>query len=385
MLGTPTPSTSGPQALVLAPFATQFTQIGAHSTADQVAALLHQEGYQTTELKDADVTVDVMKTLANYQVVYITSHATVMPDGRVIIATGQKAGKDGGPYSGEISNGDMIIGSVDGDPTRTLYYVIAPGFVQKYEGQFMPHAFIAALGCDTLSNLSLYDAFAAHGVSTYTGWEGYVVPADQERAGEALMIDMVVKRMTALAAVESLVQSGVGQSYFNGAPTRLALVGDASYILQPEQPTITPTPTATSPRSPTVSPVTTGTATPSPLTTSTVTATPIPTPTPTATTKPTPTPLSLDWHKVSVHVKPTRIHVDHTTTVTVKVSAPGFIIVNAPVTLDGRGVRAGLHVRYTNRHGIARFHEHPRSDGLIFGNVKRPHLKPKTFFVHVVP
>lgn len=398
---TPRPADYGPPALVMAPFAWQF---GTSSTASQVTDLLNEAGYDTTELTNSQVTVASMKTLASYRLVYITGHEGILDDGRIVVSTGQVAPPDGGQFNSEITNGDMILARVDGDSSGTIYYDIAPGFVSKYVRDFAPDSMVVVNGCNSAAGPSLYQAFKSHDIAAYVGWDYFVVPADQERGGEAFIANMAVRGMTASAAVETAVQSGLGQSSFQGQPSQLVLVGYGQLTLAsmaqvgvPATGTGTPA-TGTGTGTPMVA--TTGTPGSTPATTSAPTGTPTPRPTSThaATVVPSPSPnlmpptptaavraLSPNWRKLAVHVKPDRLYVGRTVTVRVRVTTPGFRIENARVILNGRGVRAGFHTKYTNRLGVARFRERPRVDGLIFGRVKRPHLKPKKFLLHVLP
>lgn len=348
-------TSGGQRALVLAPFAWQYQ---AFATTDQVASLLTQAGFQTTELVNSQVTVDVMKSIADYKVVYISGHAGWLGDGTVVVSTGQVASPDGGPYLNDISKGVMIIGSVAGDDGVHLFYDIAPGFINSYVGQFGAHSMVLMNGCGTSYSQSMSQALLAHGVTTYTGWTSEVNSPDMERGGYAVMYGLSTGHMTVGQAVDRAVAAGLATSEIQGVPTQMVLSGDSTLTLQ-EAAAPDPTPTPVPP---------------------TATTTPTPTPTPTkkaSLSKP-------DLHTLRFQLSTGQLRMGVTTPLTVTVSASGYKVRNLRVSLNGRSVKAGYHSHVTDAAGSARFRERPRMPGSILGSITRPHMNPLTFKIRVI-
>lgn len=260
------------RALVLEPFADEL-QLGPNAGDEEVASL-RQAGFQVDIMRNEQVTVDVMKTLPSYAVVYDETHAGVLSAaGDAIVVTGQKSasGPPVGEYATLFADHSLLQATVAGDINLALYYAVTSTFFTQHVGHFPVSSLLFLNGCELLAAPVLWKAFQQQGVSTLLSWDAKADKQQDELTGgfitHLLAVGDTVQQSVALNALD-----GYGSSFSDGNVAHFGYLGDGSNTLQraltgqlPPEPTSTPTIT------PTPTPTATSTATP--------TATPRPTPT----------------------------------------------------------------------------------------------------------
>lgn len=256
---------SAGRALVLEPFATQL-QLGQH-TGDIEVADLRYAGYAVDQAYDEAVTLDTMKGLGQYKVVYMLTHSGVNEYGEGVVATGQLAHHEPEILPLIDERSVYVVGVVG---STQYYYGIMSGFIRNHVGQFPPHALLFLNGCSLLKSTLFWQALADRGAGAMIGWDEEGMAHDDSNAAVEFFGQMA-RGETVSQATDAVRAAGYGTSTSPGHIAHFGFVGDGSLTLYPDAPA---TPTATS----------TPTATP----TATATPTRQPTPTATATRKPAP-------------------------------------------------------------------------------------------------
>jgi len=260
---------TGRRAIVLEPFRTEL-QLGPDAGASETSAL-QAAGYNVDTFSNAGVTVDVMKTLGAYNVVYDDTHSGVNEYGEGVVATGQvyNANPDLEPYMHEFS---VMPVAVAGSPL--LFYGVLSRFVQSHIDAFPPESIVFWNGCDMLRASRVWTALQQKGVVAMVSWDGEVLPSDAVNSAGTFFgaLSSGADVVHALTAVRS---AGQGTSQVDGqAVARLDFVGEGratlSGLLSPEQPTppMIASPTALPPTftpTPTTTPLPVSTATPMPV------------------------------------------------------------------------------------------------------------------------
>lgn len=269
---------SGARALVLEPFA---TVLGMGSAAGQIERDdLTQAGFAVTELDDAAVTVNVMATLPQYNVVYMHTHSGTTTYGEGVLVTGQLATTDPCP-SGVVEQCPVIVSGVYGNPQ--LYYAVTSLYVQQSMSTFPRNSILFFNGCAFLPATRFWNALSSKGAGVMVSWDNDTRAYDDYLSGAAFFNQMVTGASVA-SSISTLKSNGYGVSEWNGQPSHLGYVGNGSITLaqagqgQTTPPTPTPRPTNT--------PVPPATPRPTDVP-PTATATPVPpSPTPTRTSIP---------------------------------------------------------------------------------------------------
>jgi len=257
-------SQTGRRAIVLEPFRTEL-DLGPDAGESETSAL-QAAGYTVDNYSDAAVTVDVMKTLGTYNVVYDDTHSGVNEYGEGVIATGQvyNSNPDLEPYIHEFS---VMPVAVAGSPL--LFYGVLSRFVQSHVDPFPSASIVFWNGCDMLRASRVWMALQQKGVVAMVSWDGEVLPLDAVNSAGTFFgaLSAGADVIHALAAVRSV---GQGTSHVDGQSfARLGFVGEGratlSGLLSPEQPTpaMVVSPTTLPPTfTPTLQPVSTATSTP---------------------------------------------------------------------------------------------------------------------------
>lgn len=170
------------RALVLEPFATQLSADG-QAGANEVA-VLQQAGFAVTVLTGSQVTVPVMMHLADYNVIYIETHAAILPNGDAVISTGET---DNHPYGALYGKGGLLQTVVAGDSRHMLYNAVTGRFFALHLGTFAPGAILFINGCAVLSAPLLWRDLQARGLTTLIGWNGDVPEQPATIVGDAVM------------------------------------------------------------------------------------------------------------------------------------------------------------------------------------------------------
>jgi hypothetical protein len=244
------------RALVAEPFATELS-LGAHA-GDVEAKDLQYAGFQVDQIYDDAVTIETMRSLAQYNVVYMLTHSGVNKYGEGVVATGQLATGDP-TVEPLVSDGSVLKVGVAG--SSELYYGILSHFVTAHMSEFAPHSLIFLNGCMLLRGTVFWQALQAKGASVLLSWDNNGLAKDDTLAAGAFFGEMIHGK-TVSDAVSTVLADGYGVSTSDQQTAKLGYVGDGSITLAALLPS--PTPTATLTQAPTTTP----TATPSPVPTS---------------------------------------------------------------------------------------------------------------------
>ena len=116
------------------------------------------------------------------------------------------------------------------DRKQKAYFGIGPKFVEnEMEGNFKKGTIVIVMGCDSLTNNSLADAFFKKGVDTYFGFDGSVSAPYVDKVAEVLMQHLVVDQMTPANAFEATVSEVSPDPVYGG---KLLILRSARQINQ---------------------------------------------------------------------------------------------------------------------------------------------------------
>ncbi len=290
---------SGGKAAVWEPFATELGLGPSAGTSETQA--LQSAGFTVDSEYDSAVTVGLVASMAQYNVVYMHTHSGVSASGDGVVATGEPVNGDPS-VAPLLADGSVIKVGVAGS-TQT-YYGITSKFISTHLGRFQPHALLFINGCALLSSSTFWQTLSAQGAGVLISWDQNAAAKD-DFLSAAAFFNVMLGGTSVSDTLTTLRTAGYGTSSDNGVPASLGYVGDGAITLSA---TVTgggtaPPPTVTA-APPTAAPPTgvppTSTASPAP--TSTIvpsqTSTPVP-----ATSSPTPhyapTPVSAQISLVS--------------------------------------------------------------------------------------
>ncbi|HKO44896.1 MAG TPA: hypothetical protein VJU84_16585 [Pyrinomonadaceae bacterium] len=183
------------KAIVLSPFLFDF---GAADEGDEIKQLLEDSAcpaYDVTNLTDAAVTVNTVKTLNQFGVVAISSHGDTFYNGILSFWTDQFGWNFFGAQvvflTGEaVTNANKVANEIDLKKGRlaitnsgTSHYAILPSFIEHYSGGGYPNSLIYMSSCRSTFNNSMSNAFLGKGAATYLGYSEYVDAAFANQAG----------------------------------------------------------------------------------------------------------------------------------------------------------------------------------------------------------
>lgn len=187
-------------AIVLAPFFDVFSPM---DESDHIAQKLSQTCIgQPDVLKNEAVTVNVMKTISSYGVVSISSHGSLLSDGRVVILTRESANL----INFSLHTFDLLTGRIkiiDG------YYAITPSFITHY-GRIYPKSLVYASSCSSLANDTMAIAFLGKGAYDYFGYSDTVNTSFSFPVGTTFFDHLVDDDMTTGQAYTALRNLGFG-------------------------------------------------------------------------------------------------------------------------------------------------------------------------------
>jgi hypothetical protein len=226
---------------------------------------LQAAGFQVDQLYDTQVTVNVMATLSQYDVVYMHTHSDPFGGGDGVVATGQLANDDAA-LATQLQNGTVVKVGVSG--SNDVYYAITSSYIRTYEDQFPGNSIIFLNGCGLLNAPVFWQALASKGVGVMVAWDVEATSQDNYLSGAAFFAEMA-KGLSVAAAITAEQAAGYGKSNVNGTQATLGFVGDGSITLQaaansPARATSTPTPPSRQPTSVPTKPAPTSTPAPTP-------------------------------------------------------------------------------------------------------------------------
>jgi len=95
----------------------------------------------------------------------------------------------------------------------TAYFGITPNFVKAINGNFQD-AIIIMMGCESLTNTKMAEAFIEKGARAYIGWTGLVSADHTDAATQQLLKHLIIEKKTiAIAITEVLTEVGEDPTY----------------------------------------------------------------------------------------------------------------------------------------------------------------------------
>lgn len=232
-----TPTTEG-KALVLAPFAWELGDTGQSE-----AASLEKAGFTVQSAVNSAVTIELMKRLSDYAVVYIETHSGVLPNGDAILVTGDT---NTNRYSPLLQNHSLMQAFVAGDSTGTLYLAITGAFVTAELGHFPPSSLMFVNGCSVLGAPLLWNALHDRGLDTLVSWDKQGLSTVESQAGIVAFTSLASGQDVA-GAISAVQKAGLGETDGGHGIAHLSYLGDGSDTLSRALQGLappTPTPTA---------------------------------------------------------------------------------------------------------------------------------------------
>ncbi len=175
------------KAIVLGAFYWQFL---ANDDAPEVRNILFKSKCPKFEIKEAwnaDVTVDLYKTLHEYGTVVISTHGDTFYDGlpswlikqwgwnywggQVVFFAGEQATTaNRTKYQADLLSKRLAVYNT----TNSAYFGVLPSFVTHYSSTNFPDSLIYMSSCRSLYNDSMANAFLGKGAKTFLGYDNYV-------------------------------------------------------------------------------------------------------------------------------------------------------------------------------------------------------------------
>ena len=272
------------RALVLEPFATQLG-LGA-GAGDPEVSKLQAAGFDVTELHDTAVTVQVMATLWQYNVIYANTHSDPFNGGDGVVATGQLANENDRSVASFVQDGSIVpvtVSTANGQSAEH-YWAITSSFIRNHLGTFPGHSILVLNGCGILSAPVFAQTLQSQGLGVLVSWDKEATVTDNYLSGNAFLNEMG-KGLSVSDALTAVKGAGLGTSHPQGQGTAtMGFTGDGTITLQEasNSPTSTPVPPTSTPRpvptkaAPTPTPIPLNTAAPTPTATATATSIPGP-------------------------------------------------------------------------------------------------------------
>jgi len=137
---------------------------------DELSDSLAAIGYEVTSVRDADVTVDLLKSLYSYGVVDFVTHGAVWSN-QVVLMTGEEATFNS--FRAHLSDWTahrLARRTVFSEILVESNWCIRPSFVTYYAAESYPNSLVVATACSSLANYSMANAFLNAGAYVYSGW-----------------------------------------------------------------------------------------------------------------------------------------------------------------------------------------------------------------------
>jgi hypothetical protein len=235
------------RALVLEPFGSEIGD--ALGTGQDVVRALQQAGFAVTVKRDGQVTVPLMRNLARYSFVYISTHAGPLPDNDAAIATGDTRQK---PYAPYLVNYTLAQMRISRKGVKQLFDAVTGLFIRVYDGKFSKHTIIFLNTCNALDMPLFWKFLKKSGVGTLISWHHHVASGDADRAAES-MFRALGDGYTVAQAVSITTSSGAGTSLVGKKIGWLSFSGEGSNSLYRAAVSKGPTPSPIP--SPTLTPI----------------------------------------------------------------------------------------------------------------------------------
>jgi len=158
------------EAISLDPFTSIFS-----NSAQTIRNKLLDIGYICGYEENAGVTVELMRNLFKYGVVFINTHGGLIKNSQVVMATGQEYDEVFSEiYKEEFESGDLVRIWIRGFWKDKPYFGITPSFIQNNAYELYPNTLIYIDACNSLKNTTMAEAFISKGAYTYCGWSTYI-------------------------------------------------------------------------------------------------------------------------------------------------------------------------------------------------------------------
>lgn len=207
-----------PQAIVLDPFPTQHSP---GYDGQDVVTHLQDAGFTVTYLAGSQVTVQVMKQLGRYAVVYIYTHAGPLPNNDAAVSTGETRRKR---YASYFANYSLVKMHIMSDKGYRYFNAVTGGFIRRYSGKFSPHSLIFLNACTALGMPKFWRNLKAAGVGTLISWRYHVSTVDADRSAHEFFsafaqgqtVDQAMRTVAAKGAATSVFKDKIGRFEFIG-------------------------------------------------------------------------------------------------------------------------------------------------------------------------
>ena len=206
------------KAVLLYPFCSdpnmQPEGITLSDLMDQHSDTLSGVGYEVTSVRDADVTVDLLKSLYSYGVVEFFTHGAVFSN-QVCLMAGEES--TFGSFCAHLD--DLIAHRLARTPILLgcPHWYVRPSFVTYYGGQSYPQSLVVAHACSSLVNDSMAQAFWDAGAYVYCGWTNTTYP---DCAADIDLFGCLAENMSIQQAFSKLDEEGATACDINGAQFR---------------------------------------------------------------------------------------------------------------------------------------------------------------------
>jgi hypothetical protein len=172
---------------------------------NEVSDNLTTAGYEVTSVPDANVTVDLLKSMYLYGVVDFVTHGS-MDSNQIALMTGEKA-----TFSSFLAHlSDLKAGLLDplvsrkfGPVPVELTWGILPSFVTHYAAESYPNSLVVATACSSLASDSMANAFLNAGAYVYAGWTG-----TSKRLSDTGLFECLTQGMSVQQAFSELNKEG---------------------------------------------------------------------------------------------------------------------------------------------------------------------------------
>jgi hypothetical protein len=178
--------------------------------------MFNQSGWAMYYYGAASDTVDFYRTLPEkgFKIIILRVHAALNPGtGTLAFFTSEKW-DDLKATTDYITDFDLVnplnnkLAKVRLNETSEAYFGLTPNFVKDMDGDFQD-SIIIMMGCDSLANTKMAQAFIQKGAKAYVGWTGPVSAQHTDTATQQLLKHLVSEKKTLGTAVaETLSEVG---------------------------------------------------------------------------------------------------------------------------------------------------------------------------------
>jgi hypothetical protein len=211
---------------VLEPFAAELGD--GQSTGQDVVNALQRAGFNVTVLRDAGVTVPIMRRLSLYSFIYISTHAGPLPNDDAAIATGDTRHQR---YAAYLNNYTLAEMKIARGGILQFFNAVTGRFIHRYDGAFPAHSIVFLNTCNVLDMPRFWRYLHMSGVATLISWHYHVTSGDADRAAEEMFAALATGASVS-QAIFATMASGAGTSLTRSKRGWLWFSGDGANTLQ---------------------------------------------------------------------------------------------------------------------------------------------------------